>query len=178
MFSVLYISELCCCSFLQSTHFFDNWKKQKIILRKSEKEIFLKERDQNSGTGTQPPTTPQRSTVRQLSTNKSSGRGPCSRFQQHSGIKKPRIFCTGREGRLPHFICIIPFSKTSTVQCQETTSLNRKVKSQVSSQAQSFYLNFMTKERNLLFKLLNYINDYCLILKISLLNLFFQPIES
>lgn len=55
MFSVLYISELCCCSFLQSTHFFDNWKKQKIILRKSEKETFLKEGDQNSGTGTQPP---------------------------------------------------------------------------------------------------------------------------
>lgn len=41
--------------FLQSTHFFDNWKKQKIILRKSEKETFLKEGDQNSRTGTQPP---------------------------------------------------------------------------------------------------------------------------
>lgn len=56
--------------FSYNQHIFLYITETKDYIKKSEKEMFLKERDQ-TGTGTQPPTTPQRSTVRQLSTNKS-----------------------------------------------------------------------------------------------------------
>lgn len=169
MFSVLYISELCCCSFLQSTDFFfDNWKKTKDYIKKKKVKMkyFWRKEIKTVARGPSLPTTPQRSTVGQLSTNKSSGRGPCSRFQQHSGIfvqeEKEDYLILSASSHPPNQHCSVPGDNFPSTGKEEPSE---------QSGSSLFYFTFMTKERNLLFKLLNYINDYCFIFEN-------QPIES
>ena len=109
---------------------FENWKKKKtkdyIKKKKVKRKYFWRKEIKRVARRPSLPTTPQRSAVRQLSTNKSSGRGPCRRFQQHSGIKKNKDIHTGREGRLPHFVCLIPFSKPALFSARRQLPLNRK----------------------------------------------------
>ena len=127
IFSVLYISELR-CSFLQFTHSFWKLEKKKDYIKKKKvkRKYFWRKEIKRVARRPSLPTTPQRSAVGQLSTNKSSGRGPCRRFQQHSGIKKNKDIHTGREGRLPHFVCLIPFSKPALFSARRQLPLNRK----------------------------------------------------
>lgn len=120
---------------------FDNWKKTKDYIKKKKvkRKYFWRKEIKTVARRASLPTTPQRSVVGQLSTNKSSGRGPCRRFQQHSGIKKTKYYIhTGREGRLPHFVCIIPFSKPALFSARRQLPLNRKGRAKWAVSLQSF----------------------------------------
>ena len=140
IFSVLYISELR-CSFLQFTHSFWKLEKKKDYIKKKKvkRKYFWRKEIKRVARRPSLPTTPQRSAVRQLSTNKSSGRGPCRRFQQHSGIKKKQGYSYRKRRKTTSFCLPHPILQTSTVQCQETTSSQQERKSQVSSQSPVFF---------------------------------------